>query len=35
MHRTGVFQEMKLPTAERLQAQSLSPYRIAVYRSLA
>lgn len=35
MHRTGVFQEMKLPTAERLQAQSLSPYSIAVYRSLA
>jgi hypothetical protein len=35
MHNTGVFQEMKLPTPERLQAQALSPYTIAVYRSLA
>ena len=35
MHKTGVFQEMKLPSAERMQAQALSPYKIAVYRSLA
>jgi hypothetical protein len=35
MHRTGVFQEMKLPAPERMQAQTFSPYRIAVYRSLA
>jgi hypothetical protein len=35
MHKTGVFQEMKLPTPERTQAQLLSPYSIAVYRSLA
>jgi hypothetical protein len=35
MHKTGVFQEVKLPPAERMQAQTLSPYTIAVYRSLA
>ena len=35
MHKTGVFQEVKLPTPERMQAQTLSPYTIAVYRSLA
>jgi hypothetical protein len=35
MHKTGVFQEVKLPPAERMQAQALSPYTIAVYRSLA
>ena len=35
MHRTGVFQEMKLPSAERMQAQALSPYKISVFRSLA
>jgi hypothetical protein len=35
MHKTGVFQEVKLPPAERAQAQLLSPYKIAVYRSLA
>ena len=35
MHKTGVFQEVKLPLAERTQAQLLSPYKIAVYRSLA
>ena len=35
MHKTGVFQELKLPHAERMQAQALSPYTIAVYRSLA
>ena len=35
MHKTGVFQEMKLPPAERLQAKLLSPYTITVYRSLA
>ena len=35
MHKTGVFQEIKLPPAERMQAQTLSPYTIAVYRSLA
>jgi hypothetical protein len=35
MHTTGVFQEMTLPTPERMQAQALSPYGIAVYRSLA
>jgi hypothetical protein len=35
MHKTGVFQEMRLPPAERMQAQTLSPYTIAVYRSLA
>ena len=35
MHKTGVFQEVKLPAAERMQAQTLSPYTIAVYRSLA
>jgi|SoiMethySBSTD1v2_1073268.scaffolds.fasta_scaffold194632_2 hypothetical protein len=35
MHKTGVFQEVKLPPAERMQAQALSPYSIAVYRSLA
>jgi hypothetical protein len=35
MHRTGVFQEMKLPSAERMQAQALSPYTISVFRSLA
>ena len=35
MHRTGVFQEVKLPPAERMQAQTLSPYTIAIYRSLA
>jgi hypothetical protein len=35
MHKTGVFQEVKLPPAERTQAQLLSPYKIAVYRSLA
>jgi hypothetical protein len=35
MHKTGVFQEVKLPPAERIQAQTLSPYKIAVYRSLA
>jgi hypothetical protein len=35
MHKTGVFQELKLPSAERVQAQALSPYKIAVYRSLA
>ena len=35
MHRTGVFQEIKLPSAERMQAQALSPYKISVFRSLA
>jgi hypothetical protein len=35
MHKTGVFQEMKLPSAERMQAQALSPYTISVFRSLA
>jgi hypothetical protein len=35
MHKTGVFREMKLPSAERMQARALSPYKIAVYRSLA
>jgi hypothetical protein len=35
MHKTGVFQEVKLPPAERMQAQALSPYTIAIYRSLA
>ena len=35
MHKTGVFQEMKLPSAERMQAQALSPYKISVFRSLA
>jgi hypothetical protein len=35
MHKTGVFQEVKLPPAERTQSQLLSPYTIAVYRSLA
>jgi hypothetical protein len=35
MHKTGVFREVKLPPAERMQAQALSPYSIAVYRSLA
>lgn len=35
MHKTGVFREVKLPPAERMQAQTLSPYKIAVYRSLA
>jgi len=35
MHRTGIFQEMKLPSAERMQAQALSPYTISVFRSLA
>jgi hypothetical protein len=35
MHKTGVFQEVRLPPAERMQAQTLSPYTIAVYRSLA
>lgn len=35
MHKTGVFREVKLPMAERLQASLLSPYKISVYRSLA
>jgi hypothetical protein len=35
MHRIGVFQEMKLPSAERIQVQALSPYKISVFRSLA
>lgn len=35
MHRTGIFQEMKLPSADRMQAQALSPYKISVFRSLA
>jgi hypothetical protein len=35
MHKTGVFQEVKLPIARRLQARLLSPYKITVYRSLA
>jgi hypothetical protein len=35
MHKTGIFQEMKLPSAERMQAQALSPYKISVFRSLA
>ena len=35
MHKTGVFQEMKLPSAERIQVQALSPYKISVFRSLA
>jgi hypothetical protein len=35
IHKTGVFQEVKLPIAERIQARLLSPYKIRVYRSLA
>jgi hypothetical protein len=35
MHKTGVFQELKLPIAKRIQARLLSPYKISVYRSLA
>jgi hypothetical protein len=35
MHKTGVFQEAKLPPAQRLLAKLLSPYTITVYRSLA
>ena len=35
MHRSGAFQELKLPPAEQAQASLLSPYRIGVYRSLA
>jgi hypothetical protein len=35
MYKAGVFREVKLPPAERMQAQTLSPYKIAVYRSLA
>jgi len=35
MHKTGVFQELTLPIAKRIQAKLLSPYKISVYRSLA
>jgi hypothetical protein len=35
LHRTGVFQEAKLPLAKHLLAKLLSPYTITVYRSLA
>jgi hypothetical protein len=35
MYMTGVFQEVKLPMAEHVQARLLSPYKINVYRSLA
>jgi hypothetical protein len=35
VHRTGIFQEMQLPLAERLMARLLSPYKISIYRSLA
>jgi hypothetical protein len=35
IHKTGAFQEVKLPIAARIQAQLLSPYKIRVYRSLA
>jgi hypothetical protein len=35
MHKTGVFREIELAPAARLQARLLSPYTIAVYRSLA
>jgi len=35
MHKTGVFREIPLAPAARLQARLLSPYSIAVYRSLA
>jgi hypothetical protein len=35
LHKTGVFQELKLPQAEQAQASLLSPYKIGVYRSLA
>jgi hypothetical protein len=35
VRRTGIFREMELPSAERLQARALSPYKISVYRSLA
>jgi hypothetical protein len=35
VHRTGVFQEAQLPSAERFMARVLSPYKVSVYRSLA
>jgi hypothetical protein len=34
VEKSGVFMPLSLPPAARLRAKLLSPYRIAVYRSL-